>query len=634
METLWKKILAGLLAAALCLPLSAGAITAEQCKELLEEYYLHDVPQAALDGETVEEVINALNDPYTAYMDAETYREYMAAIEDTSLVGIGISGLGEEEGLRITGVYPDSPAEALGLVPGDVILRVGDRETKGVDAALVSGWLRGEAGTEVSFAVRHANGEEQSYTAVRAEVIIHTTTAELLKDGTTGYLNSASFGSETAAQFAEGVERYDDADLWLVDMRTNGGGNIHVATQALGTFLGTGTMAYLRDGNDRLYRCTSRQDSLTLSPVIALVSGETASAAELFAMAVKDKKGGMVIGSNTFGKGVAQVVLTGEQRPEMLSENDAMRITAYQYYGAGLSAADAIGVIPDLLVNADSADEIARLFSVTAPKDTAGWARLHLGGWRWYLNLANAAKEENAPFLKALLEAVPPGCKVYAGSANGWQESSAAALAETAGVRDYTSRAFSDVAGLDCEKAANTLRTYGMLGGYADGTFRPDRTLTRAELCALLVQAMNLRKAQTPTDYADVSEKDWYYGAVQAVTAAGYMNGTGHGRFHPEGVVTNEEMITVLGRAAAALNLNFYLANKADGDVAGVPDGFSDWAEPWAWLLALSQRNVLGQPLSMLPSALEDIPPRQPALRGETAMTLYHILYSTGIVHY
>ena len=634
MKTIWKKCLAGLLAAALCLPLSAGALTADQLKEVLEEYYLNDIPQEAMEAETVDEVLAALGDPYTMYMDENAFASFMESMEDSSVVGIGISGIVDEAGLLVVGIYENSPAAALGLVPGDIIIRVAGHDAAGSDATLIAGWLRGEPGTEVTFTVRHADGREETYTAVRAEVVIPATTAELLEDGTTVYINCTTFGPETQGHFVEGTLAYDDANLWIVDMRSNGGGDVYAVTQALGTFLGTGTMLYLRNGSDALYRYTSSQEQTTLYPVIALVSGQTASSAEIFALEVKDKHGGMVIGSSTFGKGVAQIVLSGEQKPEVLTENDALRVTAYQYYGTSLSTANSIGVLPDLLVDANDADEIACLFSTVEPENTLGWARLHLGGWRWYLELDRASSKENAPYFVEMLEAVAPGCKVFLGDGDGWRPSAAAELAAVTGLTDYTSRSFSDVTGLDCEKAANTLRTFGILNGYRDGSFRPDQTLTRAELCALLVQAMHLKPARTTTDYPDVRSGAWYYDAVQSVTAAGYMVGTGKGRFSPESTVTEETLITVMGRLAAALNLNFYQSSKAVPEEPGVPAAFSSWAAPWVWLLSASQRNYLGQPINLLPAAPADIPPRSAVSRGNTALTLYNILYAADIIPY
>ena len=420
----------------------------------------------------------------------------------------------------------------------------------------------------------------------------------------------------------------------MVDLRNNGGGDVYAVTQTLGTFLGEGTQVYLRDSEDQYYRYVSQQESLTISPTIVLVSPQTASAAEIFSLAIKDKQGGMVIGSNTYGKGVAQIILTEEQQPEAL-DGDALRITAYQYYGVNGNTANRIGVVPDLLVKAEDADEIARLFSAREPSgDKSGWLRIHLGGWRWYVDLENAMSQENAPYFGKMLSALAPGCVIMQGLGDTWLKTTAQQVATLNNVPNYQPRTFSDVEGLDCQKAADTLRTYEMLLGYKDGTFRPDNTLTRAELCALLVQAMGLPAAGAGATFTDVAEDSWYASSIKAACAAGYMEGVGQGRFDPKGTVTHEEMITVLGRLAAELNLNFYQASKETPAETGVPEGYSDWAEPWAWLLAKSQRNILGQTLSMLYDDLENIDPQTSATRGETAQVLYTILSAVEVIKY
>lgn len=634
MKHLWKKIVAVTLTLALCLAPAAQALTADQLKDLLEEYYIDEVPQEALDAETVEEVIEALGDPYTMYMTPEELEAFQASMKDSSVVGIGISALADEGGLLVVGVYEGSPAEKLGLVAGDLIIEVDGNQAAGQPAEIISGWLKGEEGTQVAFTVRHADGSEKAYTATRAQVTIPATTTELLEDGTTGYIACTTFGEDTLGHFTEGIQAYDDVNLWLVDLRNNGGGDVYAVTQTLGTFLGEGTTVYLRDGEDQYYRYVSEQESLTISPAIVLVSPQTASAAEIFSLAMKDKQGGMVIGSNTYGKGVAQIVLTEEQQPEAL-DDDALRITAYQYYGVNGNTANSIGVVPDLLVKAEDADEIAQLFSSREPSgDKSGWLRIHLGGWRWYVDLDHACSAKNAVYFGEMLSALAPGCVIMQGIGDTWIKTTAQQVAELNGVPNYEPRTFSDVEGQDCERAANTLRTYEMLLGYKDGTFRPDNTLTRAELCALLVQAMGLSASGEGETFTDVAENSWYAPYIKAACTAGYMKGVGDGCFNPQGKVTHEEMITVLGRLAAKLNLTFYQASKQTPENTGAPDAYSDWAEPWAWLLAKSQKNILGQPLSMLYDDLENIEPQTPATRGETAQVLYTILTAVEVIKY
>lgn len=638
MTHFWKKLAAAALASAFLLApaaQAAQAITPQQLKDLLQEYYINDVPQAALEADTVEEIIEALGDPYTAYMDAESYAAYESSMSDETLVGIGITGTPTDEGILVVGTYTGAPAEEAGVVPGDLIFFVeGGPEEQ--DSSTILALLKGEVGSEVTFRVRHADGTEEAFTTHRAVITIPATTTTILDEGATGYISSSTFGAETQGYFVEGTQDRNDVDLWIVDMRKNSGGSVSAATQSLGVFLGTGTMVYLRNGSNELYRYVSQQDSTTISPAIVLVSPYTASSAEIYALAMKDKHGGMVIGSNTYGKGVAQIILTGEQLPDVLTEGDALRITAFQSYGVSGNTPNHIGVIPDLLVDPNHADEIALLFSSREPSgDNDGWARIHLGNWRWFLDLSQATAEETASYFGEMLSAVPPGCKVFLGSGSSWKESNVDELARVSGAVDYTPRRFTDTEGTDCQLAADTLHTYGILNGMGDGTYQPEGSLTRAQLCALLVQAMNLPASGSAKDFDDVSPDAWYAPYIKAAQAAGYVEGMGNNRFSPNTHVTHEQLITVLGRLAAELNLTFRNSSRNLPDsFDGVPAGYSDWAKPWAWLLGLSQKNYFNQTLSMLYAPLEDIAPQADATRGETAQILYKILYSADVINY
>ena len=109
-----------------------------------------------------------------------------------------------------------------------------------------------------------------------------------------------------------------------------------------------------------------------------------------------------------------------------------------------------------------------------------------------YYILSKAMGEEMAPYFAEMLSALPPAVDIFAGDGEGWVKSTPAQIAADTQVKDYAPRVFSDVAGTNYELAANTLCTYGMLRGYADGTFHPDNGLTRAELCAILYRTVML----------------------------------------------------------------------------------------------------------------------------------------------
>ena len=634
MTRLWRKLLAAGLAAAFAVAPAAQAVTPQQVKDLLEQYYIYDIPEEAMNAETVEEIMAALDDPYTMYLSPEQFAAFEATMSDSTLVGIGITGTISDEGLLISGVYENTPAEKLGLTAGDTILRVegGPAEQSPAD---ISPLLRGEEGTEVTFLVRHADGREETYTTRRAKVTVPATSTLVLEDGTTAYISCTTFGQETHAQFVKGTEGYDDVSVWLVDLRKNEGGEVYAATQALGVFLGEGTMAYLRDGAGHLVPYTSEQKQTTDAPPIVLVSPFTASSSELYAMAVRDHKGGLIIGSNTYGKGVAQIILTGDLLPGVLENGEALRITAFQSYGFRGNTPESIGVIPDLLVDPTIAADVALLLSPTEPEgDHTGWAKLRLGGDAWFLDLTKAKDDESAEAFGALLSALPPGCEVFLGNHDAWEEAAPEALALVSGAKNYEPRRFSDVEGDPCQRAADTLCTYGILNGMGDGTFRPSEGLTRAQLCALLVQALNLRAADELPDFSDVPDGSWYEPYIKAAQAAGYVEGLGDGTFSPDTKVTHEQAITILGRMAANLNVSLRSSSKNVPADIEIPAGYSDWAKPWAWLLSESQTNVMGLPVSMLYASLDDIPPQAPATRGETARILYNIFFSTDIIPY
>lgn len=634
MTRLWKKLLAAGLAAAFALAPAAQAVTPQQVKDLLKQYYIYDIPKEAMEAETVAEIMAAINDPYTMYLSPEQFAAFQATMSDGTLVGIGVTGTITNEGMLVAGVYENTPAEKLGLTAGDLILRVegGPADQTPND---ISSLLRGEEGTEVTFLVRHANGREETYTTRRAKVTVPATSTVSLEDGSTAYINCTTFGQETQAQFVKGTQGYDDVSVWLVDLRKNAGGDVYAATQALGVFLGEGTMAYLRDNSDQLIPYVSAQEATTLYPPIVLVSPITASSSELYAMAVKDHQGGLVIGSNTYGKGVAQVILTEDLLPGVLKNGEALRITAFQSYGTNGNTPDTIGVIPDLMVDPSIAADVALLLSTREPVgDKTGWASLHLGGYRWFLDLSKAKDEDTADAFGALLSALPPEGRVFLGKQEVWVNSTPEELAQVSNAENYVPRRFSDVEGDPCQRAANTLCTYGILFGMGDGTYHPSEGLTRAQLCALVVQALNLRSADDLPNFSDVPSGSWYEPYVKAAQAAGYVEGMGDGTFSPETQVTHEQLFTILGRMASDLNLSFRVSSKAVPEDTNVPAGYSDWAKPWAWLLSASQSNVMGVPLSMLYASLDAIPPQAPATRGETAQILYNIFYATDIIPY
>ena len=624
------RVCALILLLALLVPPTAQALTVPEARTLLSVYYIDDIPPEVLEKETIPDMLEALGDPYTSYFTAEEYGQFISSMRDQDIVGVGISARACDEGLLLQRVYEDTPAARGGLQAGDIIVSVDGRAAAGESLETLTGWIQGAAGTRVRLDCRRG---ETLYTAVltRGTVVIPATVSELW-EGHIGYIDCDTFGGETLAHFVQAAERYGaQADRWIVDLRGNSGGEVAAAIEAAGVFTGPGTLAFLRNGAGRIRSCTSSQEALLQSPVLVLTDQDTASAAELFAAAIRDTGRGLIVGSRTFGKGVAQNVLDQNVFPQLFPDGDALKITTSRFYSAAGSTDDTIGVLPHLTAAPELAADIAKLLCAPPPEEEET-LRLDWYG-TWYVNLEQALSADCRTAFTALLEALPAGAELYTGSGGSWREAGAEALAEQYGLDGYQYRGFSDTGGAPLGGAADALAFSGLLQGNGSGAYRPDAPLTRAELCVLLAQVLNCYYPAGESRFSDVSMDTWYGPAVYALTDLGLVSGVGGDRFCPGDPVSREQLIAVMGRLARRLNL-FLDMEEMPKETGGSEalSGWPEWAKPQVWLLALSQTTLQGETLSLLWAPLEEIVPTEPATRGETAALVFSLLAYIGIL--
>lgn len=628
--------LAVTLALTLSLTSAASALTPEQAGQLLSDYYIDDVPQSVLEQPTVQQMVEALGDPYTQYFTAEEYAQFLGSMEDVSVVGIGLSMLTTQEGLLVQRVYTDTPAAKGGLLPGDLIVKVDGRDATGDNVLLAASWLQGEAGTQVKVTCLR-DGAEYTVTLTRQAVIIPATYSELWDDHI-GYIDCDTFGGDTLDHFLDGMETYgDQANHWIVDLRTNGGGEINAAMSSAACFTGPALMTYFLDGSGEITSYGSQMDSQTLYPAIVLTDGDTASASELFAAAIRDNNAGILVGGRTFGKGVAQSVFNQDALPDYFPDGDALKVTTYRLYSASGTTAQTIGLLPHLLVDPAIAPDVAVLLSGTNPTaGTEGTLRIDFG-WRWYVDLDTALSQEHRAAFVALLEALPATVQLLEGTSStgdGWTTVTAAGLAEKYGLTEYEARTFSDIADSPYRAQIQQLATYEILQGDGTGAFRPDDGLTRAQLCALLAQAIHCAYTG-PSRFSDVSGDSWYCSAVNAMAAMGLVKGVGGGRFNPDAPVDHQQFITIMGRLGQKLNLFLDQAvEEMPEDALSHPAlaAYPDWARESVWLLALSQQGLVGNTINLLWEPLADINPSSAATREEAAALTCSLLNYIGIL--
>lgn len=412
-------------------------------------------------------------------------------------------------------------------------------------------------------------------------------------------------------------------DRWIVDLRGNPGGEIQAAADAMAVFTGGGELAYLRDKDGKIYANTSQRKSATIDPVILLVDGRTASAAELFAAAVRDSRAGIVIGSRTYGKGVAQQLFDKTTNPEFFPDGDALLLTTYRFFSPQFNSNNVLGVIPQLMVEDELAPRVARLLCASPPSgDYSGYLRINLN-WRWYVELSEAKADPEA--FRALLEALPPQCEVYRGTAaGGWQKTTPQTVA--AGyVQGFQARRFADVSASPYKDAIDALKTYNILQGVDGVNYNPTKTMTRAQLCAMLAQAMNYPKSDDQPAFADTPEDAWYTPYITTLSAMGIVNGFEDGTFRPNENISHQQFMAVLSRIAGYTNHRVYASAQAGPTAEALASGdyaaYNGWAVSSAWVLD-----------GWWQADAKDIDPRAATTREEAAVCLYNTLAGLGIL--
>lgn len=608
------------------LAVPVNALSVDDAKALLEKYYIDDLPPEAAQAQTLEELLSLLNDPYTVYMPAQKHKEFVDSIHDAKLIGIGISIEAHEKGIYISSVLKDSPALDAGLTMGDILQSVDG--TPLTDTEQARSLLAGEEGTPVTITVLRADGTVVDFELIRREITVPTTVQYALSDdGNACVIIATSFGNETPRHVADAINEYDaSVNGFILDLSGNPGGTSDSGAATAGRFIGEAIMLYLRDGNDEYgytYTLPGVQP-LTQKGVIALTGPYSASSSELFLGAIRDHGAGIAIGQRTLGKGVAQFLLDKYDFPDLFEE-DALKVTAYRFFSPLGTTNDKIGVMPTLLMSLDNTYEAALLLCGDYTGSAEGQLKLTLSGQIYYIDLATAMNEKYRPAFTELLEALPLSANLRCDDGTGkYTDTTPQEVAKMLGLSEYSPRTFSDLADTPYADSINTLTIYGMLGGYGDGTFRPDLPMTRAEFCAMLGNMLDLNTTPvTESAFPDVSPADWYAPIVHAMQADGLISGYEDGFFRPNDTISQQEAVSILARLSTRLNMYSYNRRNLHPTEEAMVEfaHFSDWAQQSAWLLDSCEVD-----LSDLTT------PQAPTSRGLAADLLCQLLTSIKVL--
>lgn len=318
----------------------------DEVLQYIQAYYYKDPDVDAMLDTAIQGLLAGLEDPYTFYYDEENWK-IMWEDEEGEYTGIGIQLLGNyaDQTVKITRVFRDTPAQAVGMRKNDVLVRVEDIEvtTETMQAAVNT--MRGEVGGTVQVEV--LRGEEYiTFDITRAA--IHTNNVDyMMLENNVGYVVLYQFATDALINdFTKAMDALEaeGAKSIILDLRDNPGGWVDDAVNVADRFLDRKLVVYTNTRYEKHVDERYTKNGADDIPLVVLVNGNSASSSEILSGALKDYGRATIVGTQTFGKGIMQYVLG-------LSDNvTGMQLTYCEYFTPKGNSVHGIGITPDIIV--------------------------------------------------------------------------------------------------------------------------------------------------------------------------------------------------------------------------------------------------------------------------------------------
>jgi len=338
-----------------------GGLGAEAAEAIEDNYYRavgsQELGNASLQGMVRQLRRSNREDRYSEYFSPEARESFNQQIEGR-FSGIGLTVVPVKSGLRVATVFHRSPAAQAGIEPGDTIVSVEGESIAGQTSAAATKKIKGPEGTQVRIGVRDGrSGEVRQPTITRAEVELPNVSSSVRAAGGTklGYVRMLSFSEGSHAQLAEAVEKVEKkgAEGIVLDLRHNPGGLLEEAVLSAGVFLPEDEVVVRtmsRTQGDSVHKTSG--DPVSDLPVVVLIDGGSASAAEILAAALADDAGAKTVGTRSYGKGLFQ-------EEQSLANGGALKLSVGEFFTPkGVNLAKSHGIHPEVKVKDDPATPV------------------------------------------------------------------------------------------------------------------------------------------------------------------------------------------------------------------------------------------------------------------------------------
>jgi carboxyl-terminal processing protease len=297
---------------------------------------------------SIREMLKKLDDPYTRFMDPQEFKNMQV---DTSgeLTGIGITISQDEKTKQLVVIAPieDTPAFKAGILAKDEILKINGKSTEGMDTNQAVSLIRGEAGTKVKLTIRRS-GKSRDFEITRAKIEIHPVkfSQKQTPAGNIGYIRLNQFSANASKEMRNAIRNLEGKQVvgYVLDLRGNPGGLLFSSVEIARMWLNKGTIVSTIDRQGEQEREIANGRALTDKPLVILVDKGSASASEILSGALQDNQRAVLVGSQTFGKGLVQSV-----RP--LEDGSGLAVTIAKYHTPKGKDINKHGIDPDVKVD-------------------------------------------------------------------------------------------------------------------------------------------------------------------------------------------------------------------------------------------------------------------------------------------
>ncbi len=323
--------------------------------ETIKNNYIEEITDEELLQAAVRGMVSGL-DPHSALLDSSGLNEVRI---DTSgrYGGLGIEITKDNLGIRVVSPIDNTPAHDAGIQPGDLIVRIDNRPVSRMTLTDAVNNMRGEPGTEITLTIiRQGSDSPIVVKLIRAVIKIRSVRSYFL-DSNFGYLRITQFQTPTPELAREQLQKmFDDSeslDGMVLDLRNNPGGELQSAIGVSDLFIDQGVIVKTRarnNSNEQVFRATPG-DIANGIPIVVLVNEGSASASEIVAGALQDHRRAIIMGTQTFGKGSVQTILS-------VDKDTTLKLTTHRYYTPSDRSIQAQGIVPDISVDRKEISEV------------------------------------------------------------------------------------------------------------------------------------------------------------------------------------------------------------------------------------------------------------------------------------